>query len=105
MVAVGDEVDRFKVGDRVSPVVFTGHHHVRATSSQCSRCSSQQEEDPPVSSFALSLGGGIDGLASEYFLCDQVSCSVQLGRIAQPAHARPKRCSSRNITRTSKAPR
>ena len=28
VVAVGDQVDRFKVGDRVSPVVFTGHHHV-----------------------------------------------------------------------------
>ena len=27
-MAVGDQVDRFKVGDRVSPVVFTGHHHV-----------------------------------------------------------------------------
>ncbi|WVQ94031.1 hypothetical protein IAU59_001109 [Kwoniella sp. CBS 9459] len=54
--AVGDEVTLFKIGDQVSPVFPQGHHH---------------EEDLALKSLKRGLGGAIDGVAAEYFVCDE----------------------------------
>ncbi|WWD03159.1 hypothetical protein V865_001206 [Kwoniella europaea PYCC6329] len=54
--AVGSEVTLFKVGDKVAPVFPQGHHY---------------EEDLALRSLKRGLGGAIDGVAAEYFVCDQ----------------------------------
>ncbi|ORY35335.1 putative alcohol dehydrogenase [Naematelia encephala] len=54
--AVGSEVTAFKVGDRVAPVFPQGHHW---------------EEDMKLRSLKRGLGGAIDGVAAEYFVCDE----------------------------------
>ncbi|WWD19941.1 hypothetical protein CI109_104413 [Kwoniella shandongensis] len=54
--AVGSEVTLFKVGDRVAPVFPQGHHF---------------EEDLALRSLKRGLGGAIDGVAAEYFVCDE----------------------------------
>ncbi|GAA5885715.1 hypothetical protein JCM6882_007539 [Rhodosporidiobolus microsporus] len=63
VIAVGENVTRFKVGDRVSPIFsqsfIAGDYH------------DQQ---------ATALGGGIDGCLTEYFKCDQE------GLVAIPEH-------------------
>ncbi|KAL7418361.1 hypothetical protein Q5752_006819 [Cryptotrichosporon argae] len=54
--AVGEGVTLFKVGDRVAPVFPQGHHY---------------EEDMALRSLRRGLGGAIDGVAAEYFVCDE----------------------------------
>ena len=54
--AVGSDVTSFKVGDRVIPVFPQGHHY---------------EEDMALRSLKRGLGGGINGVATEYFVCDE----------------------------------
>ncbi|OCF36059.1 alcohol dehydrogenase [Kwoniella heveanensis CBS 569] len=53
--AVGDAVTLFKVGDQVSPVFPQGYHHVNL----------------PLKNLKRGLGGAIDGVAAEYFVCDE----------------------------------
>nr|XP_018262692.1 alcohol dehydrogenase [Kwoniella dejecticola CBS 10117]OBR84850.1 alcohol dehydrogenase [Kwoniella dejecticola CBS 10117] len=54
--AVGEEVTLFRVGDKVAPVFPQGHHY---------------EEDLALRSLKQGLGGAIDGVAADYFVCDQ----------------------------------
>nr|XP_019007482.1 uncharacterized protein I206_07740 [Kwoniella pini CBS 10737]OCF46263.1 hypothetical protein I206_07740 [Kwoniella pini CBS 10737] len=54
--AVGEEVTLFKVGDKVAPVFPQGHHY---------------EEDLALRTLKRGLGGAIDGVAADYFVCDQ----------------------------------
>ncbi|WRT68120.1 uncharacterized protein IL334_005095 [Kwoniella shivajii] len=54
--AVGKDVTLFKIGDRVAPVFPQGHHY---------------EEDLALRSLKRGLGGAIDGVAAEYFVCDE----------------------------------
>ncbi|GFZ49308.1 hypothetical protein JCM24511_07428 [Saitozyma sp. JCM 24511] len=54
--AVGHDVTLFKVGDKVAPVFPQGHHY---------------EEDMALRSLKRGLGGAIDGVAAEYFVCDE----------------------------------
>ncbi|KAK4689050.1 hypothetical protein P7C73_g1063, partial [Tremellales sp. Uapishka_1] len=59
--SVGSEVTLFKVGDRVAPVFPQGHHY---------------EEDLALKNLKRGLGGAIDGVAAEYFVCDQEEAVV-----------------------------
>nr|XP_019046715.1 alcohol dehydrogenase [Kwoniella bestiolae CBS 10118]OCF25645.1 alcohol dehydrogenase [Kwoniella bestiolae CBS 10118] len=61
--AVGSEVTLFKVGDKVAPVFPQGHHY---------------EEDLALRSLKRGLGGAIDGVAAEYFVCDQQEEAVHI---------------------------
>ncbi|WVR06228.1 hypothetical protein IAU60_003258 [Kwoniella sp. DSM 27419] len=54
--AVGSDVTEFKVGDRIAPVFPQGHYY---------------EEDLPLRCLKRGLGGAIDGVAAEYFVCDE----------------------------------
>ncbi|KAK8870130.1 hypothetical protein IAR55_000700 [Kwoniella newhampshirensis] len=54
--AVGSDVTLFKVGDKVAPVFPQGHHF---------------EEDLALRNLKKGLGGAIDGVAAEYFVCDE----------------------------------
>jgi NADPH:quinone reductase-like Zn-dependent oxidoreductase len=71
--AIGDSVASVKVGDRVAPVFPQGHHYV----SLCNPIDIAiyswipQEEDLALRSLKRGLGGAIDGVAAEYFVCDQ----------------------------------
>ncbi|KIR67077.1 alcohol dehydrogenase [Cryptococcus bacillisporus CA1873] len=56
VVAVGDDVTDFKVGDRVTPIIFQGHH---------------QDEDVTLDSMNRGIGGARAGVAAEYFVCEQ----------------------------------
>jgi NADPH:quinone reductase-like Zn-dependent oxidoreductase len=54
--SVGNDVTLFKIGDRVTPLFPQGHHY---------------EEDLHPRSLKRGLGGAIDGVAAEYFVCDE----------------------------------
>lgn len=56
VVAVGEGVTRVKLGDRVSPVFSQSFLH--------------GQFDPEYQ--ASGLGGGLDGVLREYFMCDEV---------------------------------
>ncbi|KAK1925992.1 putative alcohol dehydrogenase [Papiliotrema laurentii] len=60
VVAVGSAVTLFKVGDRVAPVFPQGHHHEE-----------DMELRNPKRGLHRGLGGAIDGVACEYFVCDE----------------------------------
>ena len=73
---VGPEVSLFKVGDRVAPVFPQGYHFVCSDSLSVALESSRvtdslQEEDLPLRCLKQGLGGGIDGVAQEYFVCSE----------------------------------
>ncbi|ORY88039.1 NAD-P-binding protein [Leucosporidium creatinivorum] len=55
VVAVGDEVTRVKLGDRVMPIFAQSFLH--------------GDHDPDYQK--QGLGGGIDGVLAEYFICDE----------------------------------
>lgn len=67
VVAVGEGVDRVKIGDRVTPVFAQTFLH--------------GDHNPDYQKNGL--GGGIDGVLAQYFLCDQVRLSLR-----RPSHAR-----------------
>jgi NADPH:quinone reductase-like Zn-dependent oxidoreductase len=67
--AVGEDVTLFKVGDRVAPVFPQGYHFVCTCASTDK--ADVQEEDLPLRSLKRGLGGGIDGVAQEYFVCNE----------------------------------
>lgn len=57
IVALGPEATKFKIGDRVTPIFAqTFLHGLHDTNYQ-----------------KAGLGGGLDGVLSEYFVCDEVS--------------------------------
>ncbi|GAA5838014.1 hypothetical protein JCM9279_004103 [Rhodotorula babjevae] len=64
VVAVGDQVSRVKVGDRVTPVFAQTFIH--------------GEHDPDYQKNGL--GGGIDGVLSDFFICDES------GVVLMPSH-------------------
>lgn len=77
MEAVGKDVTLFKVGDKVCPVFPQGHHWVglpllpASTREVHALQLTLQEEDMKLRSLKRGLGGAIDGVAQEYFVCDE----------------------------------
>jgi NADPH:quinone reductase-like Zn-dependent oxidoreductase len=75
--AVGSDVTLFKVGDRVCPLMPQTHHYVRSpsipnpSSRKSSSADADQEEDMSPRALGKTLGGGLHGVAAEYFVCDQ----------------------------------
>lgn len=75
MEEVGADVSLFKLGDRVAPVFPQGYHYVSRASDLRNHgidsLTGCKEEDLPLRCLKQGLGGGIDGVAQEYFVCSE----------------------------------
>ena len=73
--SVGSAVTLFKVGDRVAPVIFKGHDFVGIYPAVVIEGLMRQEEDlnlvATTRGLKQGLGGAVDGVAAEYFVCDE----------------------------------